>query len=146
MALAASAGAFALFPAVAQAGAAHNHAAAAATKYSFSTLNDQNDPTFNQLLGINTHNVISGYFAAGHPNKGYLLKAPYGQANYTNENFPGPGWRRSSATTPRRPPSGCGGSASSSPRSLLRVNLGPCSVSKLTCWCRGVVPRCRTGA
>jgi probable HAF family extracellular repeat protein len=66
--------------------------AAAATKYSFSTLNDQNDPTFNQLLGINTHNVISGYFgsgAAGHPNKGYLLKPPYGQGNYSNENFPG---------------------------------------------------------
>src|SRR6516164_2764325 len=92
VALAAAAGTFAFSPAVAQAGAAGHHAAAAATTYTFSTLNDQNDPTFNQLLGINSHNVISGYFgsgAAGHPNKGYLLKAPYGPANYTDENFPG---------------------------------------------------------
>ena len=36
--------------------------------------------------------MISGYFgsgAAGHPNKGYTIKPPYGQGNYTNENFPG---------------------------------------------------------
>src|SRR5215813_3287009 len=68
---------------------ASHHTAAAA--YAFTTLDDQADPTFNQLLGINTHNVIAGYFgsgAAGHPNKGYLLKPPYGQANYTDENFP----------------------------------------------------------
>jgi hypothetical protein len=93
VAIAATAGTFALSPAVAQAGAASHHAATAATTYNFSTLNDQNDPTFNQLLGINSHNVISGYFGSGadaqHPNKGYLIKAPYGQANYTDENFPG---------------------------------------------------------
>jgi CHRD domain-containing protein len=93
VAVAAAAGTFALSPAAAQAGAASHHAAAAATTYSFSTLNDQNDPTFNQLLGINSHNVISGYFGSGadaqHPNKGYILKAPYGQGNYTDENFPG---------------------------------------------------------
>jgi hypothetical protein len=66
--------------------------AAAATKYSFTTLDNQADPTFNQLLGINNKNVICGYFgsgATGHPNKGYILKAPYGQADYVNENFPG---------------------------------------------------------
>ena len=38
------------------------------------------DPTFNQLLGINSHNVIAGYFGSGadpaHPNKGYLLDPP----------------------------------------------------------------------
>jgi hypothetical protein len=65
-----------------------------ATSYTFTTLDNQNDPTFNQLLGINSHNVISGYFGSGtpptvHPNKGYLLNPPYGQANYVNENFPG---------------------------------------------------------
>jgi hypothetical protein len=68
-----------------------SHRAATATTYTFTTLNDQADPTFNQLLGINSHNVISGYFgsgASGHPNKGYLLNPPYGQANYVNENFP----------------------------------------------------------
>ena len=69
------------------------HHATAATNYTFTTLNDQADPTFNQLLGINGNHVIAGYFGSGadaqHPNKGYLIKAPYGQANYTNENFPG---------------------------------------------------------
>jgi hypothetical protein len=73
------------------AGAA-SHRATVGTTYTFTTLNDQADPTFNQLLGINSHNVISGYFGSGqpgHPNQGYLLNPPYGQANYVNENFPG---------------------------------------------------------
>ncbi len=63
-----------------------------ATSYTFTTLDNQKDPTFNQLLGINSHNVIAGYFGIGgnvHPNKGYLLDPPYGQGNYVNENFPG---------------------------------------------------------
>src|SRR5439155_22805882 len=63
----------------------------AATAYTFTTLNDQRDPTFNQLLGINNKGVIAGYFgsgATGHPNKGYILTPPYTQANYHNENFP----------------------------------------------------------
>lgn len=58
----------------------------------FTTLDDQADPTFNQLLGINNSGVIAGYFgsgAAGHPNKGYTLDPPYAQGNYVNENFPG---------------------------------------------------------
>lgn len=58
----------------------------------FTTLDDQADPTFNQLLGINDHGVIAGYFGSGlsgHPNKGYTLVPPYGQGNYMNENFPG---------------------------------------------------------
>ena len=60
--------------------------------YTFTALNNQGDPTFNQLLGINQSGTIAGYFgsgAAGHPNKGYLLTPPYGQANYAAENFPG---------------------------------------------------------
>lgn len=59
--------------------------------YNFTTLDDQADPTFNQLLGINNKGIIAGYFgsgADGHPNKGYTLSLPYGQGNYTNENFP----------------------------------------------------------
>jgi len=70
-----------------------SHHASAATAYTFTTLDDQADPTFNQLLGINGHHVIVGYFGSGadaqHPNKGYVLKPPYGQGNYTSENFPG---------------------------------------------------------
>ena len=60
--------------------------------YSFVTLDNANDPTFNQLLGINDEGTIAGYFGsgmAGHPNKGYVLLPPYGQHPYVNENFPG---------------------------------------------------------
>ena len=60
--------------------------------YSFVTLDNANDLTFNQLLGINDEGTIAGYFGsglAGHPNKGYVLLPPYGQRPYVNENFPG---------------------------------------------------------
>jgi len=60
--------------------------------YSFLTVGDPKDPTFNQLLGINDFGEIAGYFgsgAAGHPNKGYELTPPYSQGNFNNENFPG---------------------------------------------------------
>jgi hypothetical protein len=59
--------------------------------YEISTIDNQNDPTFNQLLGISNAGTIAGYFgsgAAGHPNKGYLLFTPY-NGDYVNENFPG---------------------------------------------------------
>ncbi len=60
----------------------------------FQTIDNNNDPTFNQLLGINNTGMIAGYFGSGtpattHPNKGYTILPPYGQGNYTNENFPG---------------------------------------------------------
>lgn len=58
--------------------------------YSFRTVDNANDLTFNQLLGINDFGVIAGYFgsgAQGHPNKGYLLEPNHTQ--YLNENFPG---------------------------------------------------------
>jgi hypothetical protein len=60
--------------------------------YSFQTLDNNSDPTFNQLLGINDLGVIAGYFgsgAQGHPNKGYQLLPPYQQHRYASENFPG---------------------------------------------------------
>jgi len=66
--------------------------AAANVHYNFTTLNNQNDPTFNQLLGINDAGTIAGYFGIGtkgHPNKGYLLLPPYRQVDYRNQNFPG---------------------------------------------------------
>lgn len=62
------------------------------SRYAFRTLNNAHDLTFNQLLGINDNGHIAGYFgsgAAGHPNKGYLLRRPYGsQSRYQNINFP----------------------------------------------------------
>ncbi|MBV9157793.1 MAG: PEP-CTERM sorting domain-containing protein [Acidobacteriaceae bacterium] len=62
-----------------------------ASDYFYQTLDNNADPTFNQLLSINNSGTIAGYFGNGttKPNKGYTLVPPYGQANYTNENFPG---------------------------------------------------------
>jgi Cu/Zn superoxide dismutase len=60
--------------------------------YNFTTLDNNADLTFNQLLGINDNDKIAGYFgsgAAGHPNQGYQLRPPYGQGSYVNENYPG---------------------------------------------------------
>ena len=60
--------------------------------HTFQTLGNEEDPTFNQLLGINDNNDIAGYYgsgAAGHPNMGYVLDPPYEQNDYTNENYPG---------------------------------------------------------
>src|SRR3984957_2153048 len=62
-----------------------------AVHYSFRTLNNANDPTFNQLLGINDSGIIAGYFgsgAPGHPNKGYTLLPGYHQSDYRNQNYP----------------------------------------------------------
>lgn len=63
------------------------------TDLTFKTLNDNADPTFNQLLGINNEGTIAGYFGIGsaqHPNKGYTLRPDYNSQNdYTNENFIG---------------------------------------------------------
>jgi hypothetical protein len=61
------------------------------TKYSFQTIDNPRDLTFNQLLGINDEGMISGYFgsgAAGHPNKGYVIP-PFDRHYFINENFPG---------------------------------------------------------
>jgi PEP-CTERM motif len=63
-----------------------------AINFTFQDIINNADPTFNQELGINTAGTIAGYFgsgAAGHPNKGYTVVPPYGQANFVNENFPG---------------------------------------------------------
>jgi len=81
-----------LIGALALTGSAGASTAVNAPSYTFQTLNNANDLTFNQLLGINDRGVIAGYFgsgAAGHPNKGYRLFPPYTQKNYVNENFPG---------------------------------------------------------
>jgi hypothetical protein len=63
-----------------------------AAKLTFKTIDNQKDPTFNQLLGINSAGEIVGYFgsgAKGHPNKGYTLIPPYAPKSFTNENYPG---------------------------------------------------------
>jgi hypothetical protein len=64
--------------------------AASAQTFTFTTLDNPGDPTFNQLLGINDSGTIVGYFgsgAAGHPNIGYEIAAPY--TSYTPVMQPG---------------------------------------------------------
>ncbi|MGA9857542.1 MAG: hypothetical protein WBQ18_06740 [Solirubrobacteraceae bacterium] len=64
----------------------------AGANFNFRTLGDQQDPTFNQLLGINNSGVIAGYFGSGdkgHPNRGYTVTPGYGQGNFHNENVKG---------------------------------------------------------
>jgi hypothetical protein len=71
---------------------ASTRAAASSQAYGFTTLDNHHDLTFNQLLGIDNAGLIAGYFGIGsnsHPNKGYLLRLPYHQSDYKNENFPG---------------------------------------------------------
>jgi hypothetical protein len=86
----AASGAIAVTAALTLAGPAGASTTSASTSgYSFRTVNNSHDVTFNQLLGVNNRGVIAGYFgsgAQGHPNKGYEL-LPWGQ--YVNENFPG---------------------------------------------------------
>ncbi len=58
--------------------------------YTFTTIDNPADLTFNQLLGINNAGVIAGYFgsgAAGHPNKGYTVAPPY--TTFKPDNLPG---------------------------------------------------------
>ena len=89
--LAGGASALGLASATAAHAATTTTAAASSTTYTFSTVNNHADPTFNQLLGINDSGLIAGYYgsgAAGHPNRGYRVASPYGQANFANENVP----------------------------------------------------------
>ncbi|KAJ3069402.1 hypothetical protein HDU98_007512 [Podochytrium sp. JEL0797] len=63
----------------------------ASKTFNFVTMNNPADPTFNQLLGINTAQTIVGYFGSGmgtHPNVGYALSAPNFLASVTNGNVP----------------------------------------------------------
>jgi hypothetical protein len=87
--VAAALAAAAIAPTAASAGSAY---AQANPSYTYTTLDNSNDLTFNQLLGINDSGVIAGYFGSGvamHPNKGYELLPHYDQAAYRVENFPG---------------------------------------------------------
>jgi hypothetical protein len=85
---------FRFAPAVLVVAAVSFAACANGSTFSFETLDNTDDPMFNQLLGINSlaSPTIVGYFGDGTvvPNKGYSLMQPYtSQASYTNENFPG---------------------------------------------------------
>ena len=73
------------------ANSSHEHGWHTDSGWSFNKIDNQNDPTFNQLLGINNRGQIAGYFgsgAAGHPNKGYLLNLTHHASFFANENVP----------------------------------------------------------
>jgi hypothetical protein len=75
----------------------------ASANYAYQTIDNPQDLTFNQLLGINDSGTIAGYFGSGqpgHPNKGYVIPSrsmqsrqfDWGrtsQPSFVNENFPG---------------------------------------------------------
>jgi probable HAF family extracellular repeat protein len=66
-------------------------APAQAANYTFQSIVNPADPTFNQLLGINDSGAISGYFgsgAQGFPNKGYTTHVG-STTSFQNLNFPG---------------------------------------------------------
>jgi hypothetical protein len=60
----------------------------ASTTYTYQTIDNPTDLTFNQLLGINTAGTIAGYYGMN-INQGYTVVPPYGNSNFTSENFPG---------------------------------------------------------
>ena len=64
-------------------------AGASAQSFSFQTLDNPGDPTFNQLLGINDDGTIVGYFGSGqsgHPNQAYEISPPYTEYTGRNQN------------------------------------------------------------
>ena len=71
--------------------AASSSASSQPKSYTFKTVDDPADTTFNQLLGVNGKGIITGYFGsgdAGHPNKGYRI-SEQAITDFVSENFPG---------------------------------------------------------
>lgn len=61
------------------------------TAYSFKTLDNPDDPTFNELLGINNLGKIGGYYGSGKksdPNVGYIIRK-FGNTHYRTVTYPG---------------------------------------------------------
>lgn len=62
-----------------------------ATKYTFTTIDNASDPSFNEILGLNNEGRLGGYYgsgAIGHANRGYIVYPPYHQLNFKNVNYP----------------------------------------------------------
>jgi len=71
--------------------AANGERLGAAAKYAFTTIDDQNNPNFNELLGLNNEAKIVGFYGSGgvsDPNRGYVVRSPYGQLNFKEQNYP----------------------------------------------------------
>jgi hypothetical protein len=62
-----------------------------ASAYTFKTLDNPDDPTFNELLGINNLGKICGYYGSGKrsdPSVGYIVRK-YGNSHYRTVLYPG---------------------------------------------------------
>lgn len=63
----------------------------ASSGYNFTTIDDQADPTFNEILGINDGATLTGFYGSGSksdPSIGYIVLPPYGQNNFRKESYP----------------------------------------------------------
>jgi hypothetical protein len=60
--------------------------------YTYQAIANPTDPTFDQLLGIDNHGLIVGYYGSGanakHPNRGFTLTLP-STGMFDAENYPG---------------------------------------------------------
>jgi hypothetical protein len=78
----------ALRPALSQRlGSARN----ASFSFKFVTMDDQTDPAFNEILGLNDGGKLAGFFgngSASSPNQGYVVDPPYQQTNFKAYNYP----------------------------------------------------------
>src|SRR5579863_81515 len=60
--------------------------------FNFMIVDDQADPSFNEILGINDGGRLVGYYGSGSasdPSEGYIVVAPYQQINFKKESYPG---------------------------------------------------------
>lgn len=63
----------------------------AGAAYTFKTLDNSDDPTFNELLGINNLGKIGGYYGSGKksdPSVGYIIRK-FGNSHYRTVLYPG---------------------------------------------------------
>jgi hypothetical protein len=59
--------------------------------YTYTTIDDPADPTYNVLTGINNLDKVAGYYGNGttsHPAHGYVANEPYGPQNFRHEDYP----------------------------------------------------------
>ena len=62
-----------------------------ATAYSFKTLDNPDDPAFNELLAINNLGKVGGYYGNGskkNPSVGYIVR-DFGNSHYRTKHYPG---------------------------------------------------------
>ncbi len=66
--------------------------APATSGYTFTTVDDAADTSFNEILGINDGAKLVGFYGSGSasdPSVGYIVVAPYTQNNFRTESYPG---------------------------------------------------------